>query len=131
MNSTCARRPVCGTKPIGTAELHDFDDGIHWCSEHIGSATSEVSDIAWRVEIYNNSDRISRSMGSQRHTRFIVPKGLDLYRVKKLRPLIEDVKKNLPATSGYCPENKYIFRTEILLTATILQLIVSVSKTTG
>jgi hypothetical protein len=47
-------------------------------------------------------------MGSQRHTRFIVPKGFDLYRVMKFSPLIQLVIKNLPATNCYCPEQTHL-----------------------
>jgi hypothetical protein len=46
----------------------------------------EVSDRAEGVNRdYTNSDRISCSMGSQRHTGVIVPKRVDAYRILKFR----------------------------------------------
>jgi hypothetical protein len=108
MNSTNANLPFCGTEPIGTAELHDFNEGIYSCTENVGGAAFGVSDIALGVGIYSNSDRISYPMGSQRHTRFIVPNGLDLYCVLKLGLLVQHVNKNLPATSCYCPEQTHL-----------------------
>jgi hypothetical protein len=125
MNST---RPIlfCGVELIGTTELHDINNGVYLFTENVGSATSGVSDFALGVGIYSNSDRKPPLMGSQRHTDLIAPKGLDLYRVMKLRPLVQCAVKDLPATSCYCPEQTHI--TKILLTGMILQLIVSVSK---
>jgi len=106
MNSTCPL-PFCGAELIGTAELHDFNKGVYLFTEDVGSATSEVSDSALGLGIYSNSDRISPSMGSQRHTQFrIVPKGRDLYRVMKLSPRVRYVEKNLPATTSVIVLNK-------------------------
>jgi len=107
MNST-RPLPVCGVELIGTAELHDISKRVYLFTENVVSATSGVSDSALGDGIYSNSDRISPSMGSQRHTRSIVPKGLDLYRVLKLRPLVQYAQKNLPATSCYCPEQTHL-----------------------
>ena len=128
MNSTRAHvcLPFCGTETIRTAELHDFNGRRCQYTKKVGSVKSRMSDIALRVGIYSKSDRISRSMGSQRRTRFIVPKGLDLYCVMKLRFLIQHVKINLPVTSCYCPD-KHISE----LTAMILQLTLLASKSEG
>lgn len=108
MNSTRALSPFFGTEPIGTAKLHDFNERLYWGAENVLSATSGVSYIALGLNICGNSDRISPSMGSQRHTRFIIPKGPDLDRIMEIRHLVQHVEKNLPETSRYCPEQTHL-----------------------
>jgi len=99
--------------PKGTVKHDHFNVGIiHIVDSNVGvwKLRVELSDRAEGVNgNYTNSDRISCSKGSQRHTVVIVPKSVDLYRILKFRRVAKRVISSKLPNGKLLPSGKDIF----------------------